>query len=219
MAWPTGVRLPRDDPLLLCDDWLRPPRDDDALLRDDDAPLRDEPLEPPRLDELPPRPDDEPPRLEDEPPRLDDEPPRPDDELPRRDDPLVFFAALPRDCEPLVLLAAPRPELLRPRVLALLVLRVRVAFMVRVSVVWPRDGRGPVTQTPCRAAAGYQRYPAASSALVASRGAGAARQRARTVGKNYRSWKHLPPMLTVHQRSQCALRHEATGGPLRHGCC
>ena len=135
MAWPTGVRLPRDDAPERCDAWLRPPRADDALLREDDELLREEPLDPPRLDDAP-RPDVDPPRA----------------------DPPVFFAALPRDCVALLLVAAPRPELLRPRVLALLVLRVRVAFMGCVSpLVWPRDGRGPVTQTPCRRSAGYQR--------------------------------------------------------------
>ena len=165
------MRLPRDDPPLLCDDWLRPPRDDDALLRDD-APLREEPPDPPREDDDgPPRLEDDPPREDEDPPREDAEPPRPDDDAPRPDDepprpdaeaprpPLlpVFFAALPRDCDPLLLLAALRPEPLPPRVLALLVLRVRVAFIRCVSMVWPRDGRGAVTQTPCRGRPRYQR--------------------------------------------------------------
>jgi len=95
-----------------------------ALPRD---PPEDERPDPPRPDELPPG---EPRPLDDALPRPDDDPPRLV-EPPRVLDRLVFFAALPRDCEPEVFLLVLRPcEPLRPRVLELpLDLRVRVAFM------------------------------------------------------------------------------------------
>jgi hypothetical protein len=92
-----------------------PPRD---VPPPDDEALRALPRDPPE-DERP-----DPPRLP-EPPRVDDR--------------LVFFAALPRDCEPEAFLLVLRPcEPLRARVLVLpLDLRVRVAFMSCLS----DDGR------------------------------------------------------------------------------
>src|SRR5512143_2739598 len=65
-----------------------------------------------------------------EPPRDAVDPPRLRDDAPRACARLDFFAAVPRDCEPLPWPLRPC-ELVRPRVLALLFdLRVRVAFMM-----------------------------------------------------------------------------------------
>jgi hypothetical protein len=138
IAWPIDVRLPRPpllDLLALDEDDLLPrdPLDERLDWPRLDAPFPDDdprpPEDPPRPDEDAPRLDDEPPRLEDDPPRLDDEAPRLDDEPPRLEERLVFFAALPRACEADDFLLLRPCEPLRPLVLVLLDLRVRVAFM------------------------------------------------------------------------------------------